>query len=164
MKYTLFLLIFVCFGSVSQTYLSNTDFLNQHFTSVPKVQSLWLNAETKKALGEIYHRQIHTLRVKYWKTDNTSAWIFNEIGKEKPITIGIVVKDNQINNVSILAFRESRGWEVKYPFFTNQFNGVSLSSKLELSQNIDGISGATLSVNAVTASARAALYLNGQIN
>ncbi len=57
--------------------------------------------------------------------------------------------DNAIQDVKVLVFRESRGWEVKYPFFTDQFNQVQLNNEKELNKHIDGISGATLSVNAL---------------
>ena len=85
-----------------------------------------------------------------------------EIGKERPITIGVVVVDDTIQSVSVLAFLESRGWEVRYPFFTDQFSGARLDETQQLSSHIDGITGATLSVRAVTNVARLALYLAEQ--
>lgn len=56
-------------------------------------------------------------------------------------------------------FRESRGFEVRYPFFTDQFRGARLREGLDLDREIDGISGATLSVRALTKLARLALLL-----
>jgi hypothetical protein len=62
----------------------------------------------------------------------------------------------------VLEFRESRGWEVRYPFFTDQFGGIGLRPDLQLDRPIDGISGATLSVRALKKLARLALYLTQQ--
>lgn len=101
--------------------------------------------------------------MRYWRDGNRTAWILDEIGKELPITIGVVLVDGAIREVRILEFREIRGWEVRYPFFTDQFRGATLTVDGELDTHIDGITGATLSVGAVKRVARAALYLNEQV-
>jgi hypothetical protein len=64
----------------------------------------------------------------------------------------------------VLAFRESRGWEIRYPFFTDQFSGLTLAPDGYLSKPIDGITGATLSVRAVERVTRLALWLNAQVH
>ena len=84
----------------------------------------------------------------------------DEIGKEQPITVGIVINKSKVSKVEILAFRESRGWEVKYPFFLKQFLGATLKGNNQLDKNIDGITGATLSVRAVRKLSRIALLLH----
>ena len=104
------------------------------------------------------------LRVRYWHINDSTAWILEEIGKERPITTGIVIRQGKIELIKILIFRESRGWEVRYPFFTDQFKNVKLLETSELDKSIDGISGATLSVNAVTKLARLALTLDDYVN
>ncbi|MEO1898962.1 MAG: FMN-binding protein, partial [Methylococcales bacterium] len=65
--------------------------------------------------------------------------------------------------LKVLAFRESRGWEVKHDFFTDQFKQNTLDSHLKLTQAIDGISGATLSVRALTKTARLALFFDSLV-
>ena len=81
-----------------------------------------------------------------------------EIGKEKLITMGFIVSNDELEKLRVLAFRESRGWEIKHQFFTDQFNKVRLQDDLQLDKTIDGISGATLSVRAAKKLARLALY------
>ena len=49
---------------------------------------------------------------------------------------------------------------MRHDFFTNQFKGLTLDEQSNLSGRIDGISGATLSVNALRNLARFALYLD----
>jgi hypothetical protein len=61
--------------------------------------------------------------------------------------------------VTVLAFRESRGWEIRHPAFTQQFKDATLIDNA-LDRHIDGVSGATLSVWAMTAVTRLALYLD----
>ena len=46
----------------------------------------------------------------------------------------------------------------------DQFKDATLTGDKELDKKIDGISGATLSVNALTKLARLALYLDSQVN
>ena len=74
-----------------------------------------------------------------------------------------MINHNKIESIKVLAFRESRGWEVRYPFFTDQFSDVALKENKQLDRHIDGISGATLSVRAMTKMARLALFLHQEI-
>ena len=75
-----------------------------------------------------------------------------------------MVNDNRIELVRVLIFRESRGWEVRYPFFTDQFVSVRLDSSGQLDKSIDGISGATLSVIAIKKLTTLALLLHKKVN
>ena len=60
----------------------------------------------------------------------------------------------------MLTYRENRGGEVATPAFTDQFSHAMLADNGELDVHIDGISGATLSVQALTRLANMALYLH----
>lgn len=147
--------------SYAETYKTTEVFLKESFAGkVPPAQHVWLKNDLKKKVNDILAHPYGKLRIKYWMHGNKSAWVLEEIGKEKPITTGIIVINGKISNVEILAFRESRGWEVKYPFFLKQFMQASLKSNNQLSRNIDGITGATLSVRAVTKLSRIALLLH----
>ncbi|MEJ2133242.1 MAG: FMN-binding protein [Gammaproteobacteria bacterium] len=126
----------------------------------PKARALWLDTELRAALGEVLGHSPPMLRVRYWARGVRTAWILEEIGKEKPITAGVVVENGAIEDVKVLVFRESRGWEIRHPFFTRQFRDRRLRSGSELDRPIDGITGATLSVRAMRKMAIAALLLD----
>ena len=144
-------------------YQSQQDFLHEVFAGDPPPASvLWLRDAIRATSTDILGHPYPGLRLRYWRQDDRSAWILEEIGKEKPITVGVVVNANGIELVRVLAFRESRGWEVRYPFFTDQFRGIGLTDGHTLDKPIDGISGATLSVRALEKLARLALYLHTQ--
>ena len=132
----------------------------------PEQKSLWLTPELKETASEILGRRVRGIRIRYWTNGEKTAWIMEEIGKELPITIGIIVngdkESSHIEQVKILAFRESRGWEVRYPAFTTQYQNAKITPELKLDQHIDGITGATLSVRAVTKVARLALFYHQQ--
>ncbi|HIF73447.1 MAG TPA: FMN-binding protein [Porticoccaceae bacterium] len=144
----------------SDDFISSEDFLRRVFVGeIPQSDTVWIAGEVKQVAEEILGHKPGFLRARYWGDAERSAWIIDEIGKTEPITIGIVVQSNQIEEVKVLAFRESRGWEIKYDFFTRQFNGVAIQELQHLSRSIDGISGATLSVRAMTNVSRLVLYL-----
>ena len=148
-----------------EVYQKPQAFLDEVFNgSVPKPKTVWLTGERRGTVEKILSHAPHALRVRYWQKAKRSAWILEEIGKEKMITTGIVINDGHIEQVKVLIFRESRGWEVRYPFFTDQFKQASLNKDYQLDRTIDGISGATLSVRAVRKLAALALYLHQQVN
>jgi hypothetical protein len=145
-------------------YQEPADFINEVFDGKPpKADVLWLSKELKQQIVEILDHKYKGLRVRYWQIENRSAWVLEEIGKEKQITAGIVVNTGKIEQVKVLVFRESRGWEVRHDFFTDQFRQASLKQDNRLDKNIDNISGATLSVRAIKKLARIALLLDQQI-
>jgi hypothetical protein len=145
-------------------YQAPDDFLREVFSgSPPASQVLWLTADLQHEVSVILGHPPATMRLRYWKQGDRTAWIVEEIGKEKPITTGIVVAAGRIESVKVLVFRESRGWEVRHSFFTEQFRRAGLAEDGRLDRTIDGISGATLSVSAVTRLARMVLYLDARM-
>lgn len=145
----------------ADVYLAPETFLSEAFNgNVPKPSVLWIAGETREAIEKILGHSAGALRVRYWAHGRRTAWILEETGKTEPITTGIVVDDGAIARVNVLVYRESRGWEVRYPFFTDQFTGATLTAMNDLDSHINGISGATLSVRALTRLARIALLLD----
>ena len=125
--------------------------------------AIQLELDRGKLVAEIMEHDLGVLRLKYWEKEWRTVWILEEIGKERPITAGIVINNGKIERINVLTFRESRGWEIRYPFFTDQFSDAILKEDRQLDRKIDGISGATLSVKAMTKMARLALLLNHEI-
>jgi hypothetical protein len=145
-------------------YQSADDFLLEVFASeVPEPAVVWLTGDKKERVKEILGHPYSSLRIRYWQQDNRSAWILEEIGKDLPITVGLVINNQHLETIKVLTFRESRGWEIRHGFFTDQFKDASLTKKTELDRDIDGISGATLSVRAMKKLATLALYLDSTI-
>ncbi|MGV6859580.1 MAG: FMN-binding protein [bacterium] len=148
-------------GSIQST----EAYLQQAFPEgVPAPKVLWLKGDLKQAVAEILQHPYPKLRIKYWDSGSKRVWILDEIGKEKPITTAVTIKDSKVQQVTVLAFRESRGWEVQQPFFTRQFQQAALNEKRQLDRSIDGITGATLSVRALRKQARLALFLDQKVS
>ncbi|MCK5394389.1 MAG: FMN-binding protein [Gammaproteobacteria bacterium] len=164
---TLLALLIVLHSSIvyaGGVYQEPADFIKQVFNNnPPKADVLWLDKDLKKQIVEILDHKYKGLRVRYWQRDKKTAWVLEEIGKEKLITTGIVINNGQIELVKVLVFRESRGWEIRHDFFTDQFKQAKLKDDHQLDRTIDNISGATLSVRAVRKLAQIALLLNETI-
>jgi len=150
-------------------YMVTEEFLGIAFSGdEPVTKTLWITDELRGPIEEILGHSFNALRVRYWESGNRTAWIIDEIGKEKPITIGVLIQAQVVDMVRVLEFREIRGWEIRYPFFTDQFNGARFINSREsrnqmLNRQVDGITGATLSVGAVTRVVKVVLYLSEQV-
>lgn len=132
----------------------------------PAAKKLWLQGEHKAAAARVLGHDYPALRVRYWIDGSRTAWVLEEIGKELPITLGVVVEDGRIVELAVLEFRESRGGEIRYPFFTDQFRGLRLAAddrEPKLDGHVDGITGATLSVRATRKVATLALFFHRQV-
>ena len=143
-----------------RVYLHPEDFVRRSFENdPPPATALWIAPALREELSREFGWR-PGLRVRYWRQSARTVWILDEVGKDKPITTGVVVNDGSIESVDVLVFRESRGWEIRYPNFTRQFVSARLDQNTALTRSIDGITGATLSVRAVKRMARVALKLH----
>jgi len=142
-------------------YQTRAEFLLESFGHEnPPSDVVWIDEELRATAAKVLGHAPEMLRIRYWHDGARTAWILDEIGKEQPITFGVVVENAAIRHLRVMQFRESRGWEIRYPFFTDQFSQLRLTDSGTLSHGIDAISGATLSVKAATRSANFALVLD----
>jgi len=94
--------------------------------------------------------------VYFWKISESNSLVGvvildNVLGKSLPITyLTCFNMDGQLINAHIVKYREDYGYEVGNRRWLNQFLGLDASSDYKVGKNIDGISGATISVNSVT--------------
>jgi hypothetical protein len=145
-------------------YETQAEFLDRAFSEAPPEPSVaWLSGDRKIAVNQILGHDYPALRVRYWCRDGRSAWSLEEVGKDLPITVGVVVVNNYIESLRVLTYRENRGGEGATPSFTEQFNDSALDEDSALNTNIDGITGATLSVRALTRLATMALFLHSDV-
>lgn len=149
--------------AAAEEYLGREQFLAEAFAGAqPEVKTLWLTSALKAQAEHALGLAPMALRVRYWRVGERTAWILEEIGKEQPITLGVVIEQHRIERVRVMAFRESRGWEIRHDFFTAQYRGLALERDGALSREVDGITGATLSVRAVNRAARLALWFDAR--
>ena len=143
-----------------EIYQAPDAFVAEVFGSRPAPKVLWLTKDLQAQAAAILGHPPAQLRQRYWSDSRKSVWILEEIGKEELITAGFVVVDGRIDHVRVLAYRESRGQEVRTPSFLKQFKEAKLAPGDRLDREIDGIAGATLSVAAMERMARLALFFD----
>ena len=148
----------------ADVYQTPEDFLREMQADPAHAESLWLNGERKVQVETLLGKPYAALRVKFWRVPGKTLWVLEDIGKDEFITLGFVIAGQRIEHTRVLIFRESRGWEIKFPSFGRQFVGVGLTASKQLDRPIDGITGATLSVNAYERMARLALWLDQAAN
>jgi FMN-binding domain len=145
---------------LAEVYQTPEAFVAEVFGTVPAPRVLWLTREVQAGAAAILDHPAANLRQRYWSDGAKSVWILEEIGKEELITAGFVIARGRIDHARVLAYRESRGQEVRDPAFLEQFAGAGLAKGDRLDRGIDGISGATLSVHAMERMSRLALYFD----
>ncbi len=88
------------------------------------------------------------------------AVICEEIGKHRPMTFIVAsTPDGRVKDVAILMYREPVGSEVRHPRFLKQFAIKSLADPIRPHKDVRNISGATLSVIAMSRGVRKALAI-----
>jgi Na+-transporting NADH:ubiquinone oxidoreductase subunit C len=90
-----------------------------------------------------------------------TMYIDEVIGKAELITyaVGIGV-DGKVRQIEILNYRESHGYEVRYPNWRKQFVGKSPGDPVTLGVDVANITGATLSCRHVTDGVRRILAIH----
>jgi FAD:protein FMN transferase len=83
-----------------------------------------------------------------------------ERGKYRPITMMIGVTPSfAVQDAAVMTYRESRGSEVRQERFRRQYRGKTLDDPIRVNQDIINISGATISVQSMSAGVRKTLAL-----
>ena len=159
-----FNLLFSFSASSEDVFLSKENFLKIAFEDdIPRRKGLRFKGEVKEIAQNIMGSNYKKIRMKYWRQEGKTAWILERIGKVKLITAGFIVENCRISSIHVLVYRETHGWEVKYPSFRDQFVGINMSDEFKLNKRIDGIAGATLSVSSMEKMARLALAMNSLV-
>jgi hypothetical protein len=88
------------------------------------------------------------------------AAIVEEIGKHRPVTFIVGVgSDGKIKDAALMVYREAYGGEVRDRRFLQQYKGKQLKDPLLPYRDIQNISGATMSVEAIGRGSKKALAL-----
>lgn len=149
---------------IEESYLKVEDYISTALTRKPeKPGIIWITKEIRPDVQKILRRKNFPLRYRYYRHGPRTVWILNMVGRSLPITVGLTIESDKIIDLTVLTYRESRGSEIRFPAYSNQFNNVELTDRLRLSKPIHGISGATMSANAMKKASRLALYLHHKV-
>lgn len=128
----------------------------------PVAAALWFTPELKASAKSATGFAPEVMRLRYWRNGDRTAWILDRIGKEEPISFGVVVENDAIVSIEVLVYRESRGHEIRAPRWLAQFAGARATPR-GIDRRVDNITGATLSVRASVDVARLALFAHRQV-
>ena len=121
-----------------------------------KMNTFHLN---KNITGEIQNtakQAFYRDKIYYWdisQNDTTIAYAFldNVMGKSMPITFIVILnRDGSILSTNVIKYREAYGGEVGNLSWLSQFNKFNSNSSYKVGKELDGITGATISVNSLT--------------
>jgi len=109
---------------------------------------------TNADLGNFENTEIYAVNS---EDDTPTAYVMfaEAMGKVDTFIYMIIFSpEGTIKKVSVLLYKENYGGEIASKRFLRQFEGKSNGKNMEYNDDIDGISGATISVQAITKSIR----------
>ncbi len=136
-----------CEEHLFNLYSENTD-IRMHIFKLDK--------QMKKKVENIVKQRFYKDKLYYWtitQDDSTKAYAFldNVIGKSMPITFMVILNiDGEIINANVMKYREAYGSEVGNSGWLQQFINFNKNSDYNIGKDIDGISGATISVKSMS--------------
>ena len=130
------------------------DFYNQQDIQIDEFK-FSISKKIKKEIQNKVKQKFYRNQIYYWtiKIDDKIhyALMDNTIGKTMPITFLVIFNENQeVIHSSIIKYREAYGGEIGGEKWLNQFIGMKNDSLYKHGKEIDGISGATISVKSFT--------------
>lgn len=88
------------------------------------------------------------------------AFIDDEIGQHLPITFAVRLSpDGVVERQEVMVYREPRGDEIRSARFRKQFEGKTIRDPIRATEDIDCVSGATISSHAMAVGVRRAVVL-----
>ena len=121
------------------------------------MHTLKLDTELKALVQNRVKQRFYRDELYYWTISNNNgttiayAIMDNVLGKAMPITFLVIMGiDGRIINLDVIKYREAYGGEVDNKNWLAQFTNSTDTSQFKVGKNIDGISGATISVNSLS--------------
>lgn len=128
-------------------YLKDTDI---------RMDILNLDRQIKKEVENQVKQKFYRDKLYYWTISQAGiiiayAFLDNVIGKSMPITFMVILNlDGKIINANLVKYREAYGSEVGSEGWLKQFINLNNNSSYDIGKDIDGISGATISVKSMS--------------
>jgi len=110
--------------------------------------------EHKKLILKKVGQEFYTSALYQWKLNCPegayTAWVDNVMGRDLPITFAVIFDSlGRITQTTVLKYREDYGGEVQSTRWLKQFIGKKESDGWVAGKDVEGISGATISVHSL---------------
>lgn len=118
-------------------------------------------AALRKRLGYTLARKSYVFYVAKTGDDiDGYAFIDDEMGQHLPITFAVKLsRDGVVLRQEVMTYREQRGGEIRDKRFRKQFVGKTVDDPISVNDDIDCVSGATISSRAIAVGVRRAVVL-----
>jgi Na+-translocating ferredoxin:NAD+ oxidoreductase RnfG subunit len=153
----------VASSAMAVTYLTTEQaqkeiFPGKNFTAMP----IKLTADQRKAIEQASRVRVLRDDLKVWRVSGGGWFIVDEvIGKHEYITYAVGLDaGGAVHGIEVMEYRESYGGEVRNPKWRAQFVGKTKAAPLKLDEDIQNISGATLSSRHITDGVKRLLALH----
>ena len=105
----------------------------------------------KRSRQKFYKDYVYVYNISQNDSILATAILDNVYGKVMPITFIVYFdKNGKILKSEIIKYREQYGGEIANPLWNKQFIGKDFKSNFIPGRGVDGISGATISVNSIS--------------
>lgn len=175
-RYKILFFLFLCSallapvsaGAYAKVYSTPEETLILHFPNsiTQNTYEKWITGNIKATLENQLGIMLAPSKVTIYEVfDEVNSFIgysilMDEHGKYEPITLMISMEpDLSIKEVSVLVYREKIGSSVRKKRFLKQFKGKTIQDPLLLNQDVDGITGATVSSWSVATAIKKALII-----
>jgi len=145
---------------ISESFGKDVNFTFWKYTLPPNTKRKIENTVKQKFFKDWLY--VYNISIK----DSAIAFGFldNVIGKSMPITFFVLLDvEGNIISTNIIKYREPYGGAVSNENWNEQFSGKNSSSDFTVGRSVNGISGATISVNSVTKGIRKIALLYEEI-
>ena len=137
----------------AEVYMSESQAAGLLFPGLKLTERTFkLTPEDLQALAKSTGEKINNVSLKLYRAKSAeTVYIDRTVGKHEFITYAVGISaDGKIKGIEILEYRESYGHEVRKEAWRAQFRGKDAHSPLSLNDDIQNISGATLSSGHLT--------------
>lgn len=150
----------------AKVYINKEDALKLAFPGAERIErkTIFLTGEEVEKIEALSKRRLESKVITYYVgigDDGVSVYAFlgSQIVRTKPLVYMVVMNpDGSLKYVEILAFYEPEEYLPHKRWF-DQFKGKALDNNLWPKRGISAVSGATLSVNGITAEVRKILSI-----
>jgi len=145
---------------IKESFGKDAIFTYRKYTLPPDIKRKIENTVQQK----FYRDLLYIYKISVEDTVIAYGFLDNVIGKSMPITFFVLLDfEGNIISTDIIKYREPYGGAVSNENWNEQFTGKSSNSDFTVGTSVNGISGATISVNSVTKGIRKITFLYHEI-
>jgi hypothetical protein len=124
-----------------------------------------LSPEQRKAIERAADVRVRRVDLDVWRAGDGSWFLVDEvIGKHEFISWAIALDPaGAVKGLEVLSYRETYGYEIRRPAWRAQFHGKTAGSPVKIDEDIENISGATLSCVHITDGVRRILQTHALV-